>query len=80
MNLIIKGTFVFFGVLIFTFALLYSLINPLVQDAYSKGYEKGKNDTCRVFIEYKEEKGDNPYNRPIKLIINASLNLSSLEI
>lgn len=74
-NKILQGVLLFFGVLILCFAFLYSIVEPMVQDAYKKGYDKGKNETCK-FIISNGWTGDNPTNKEIKIKINYSLNLT----
>jgi hypothetical protein len=41
----------YFLLLIVTFVVLYIFINPMIQDAYNKGYERGLGENCQEVLE-----------------------------
>jgi hypothetical protein len=74
-NRFVQGFLIFFSVLCVTFILIYVFMNPMIQDAYKKGYDKGKNETCKIFNS-DAWTGDNPTNKEINISLNISFNVS----
>ena len=53
-NDVLKGVVLFIAVFFITFLFIFMLIEPISQRSYIKGYERGKNETCKIIL-----KGDN---------------------
>ena len=47
-----KLLLVFFGSLAIAFVFLYFVVNPMVQDSYNKGYQRGINESCPDLMEF----------------------------
>jgi len=51
----------FIFVFLVSFTMLYVIIDPIVQDAYNKGYQRGINETCRAeWFFLTQSVGNNP--------------------
>lgn len=72
MNKIIQGGLIFIGVMFLTFIIMGAVVEPIVQDAYQKGYERGKNETCKLYFP-NQWTGDNPMNKNINVSVNFTL-------
>lgn len=49
-----KSVGFFFATTIILFLILYFFMNPIIQDAYLKGYERGKAEKCELLLSITE--------------------------
>ena len=78
---IVQGLGIFLASLVVTFLFITLFLEPIVQDAYQKGYDKGKNESCDNGLKFNQisEDWDNdcPFGDCVpKLNVNFSLNLN----
>jgi len=71
---------IFFFVIFLIFVFVYGMLEPYVQNVYQRGYEKGKNDSCKFIISTGEKwvirDGDYvPEKHPLEKI-NISMNFT----
>jgi hypothetical protein len=53
-------------------------MSPIIQDAYTKGYNKGLNQSClKLFPFAQEEWGDNPSNKKIVVQLNYTFDFNT---
>jgi len=74
---IIKGFFIFIFIFILSVGVLYIAIEPMVQSAFIKGYDMGKNASCSWLYPNEWTNDDyHPTNKEINIITNFSFNAS----
>ena len=48
---VIKGITIFSVILLISFIVIVALLDPLIQDVYTKGYNRGKNESCNFLTD-----------------------------
>jgi hypothetical protein len=74
-----RSILIFFFVVFISFVFIYDLLEPYVQSVYQRGYEKGKNETCKFLLPSEKwviRDGDYvPEKSPLEKI-NVSMNFT----
>ena len=55
-----KALIIFISTMIVSAIVMYIFINPIVQDAYNKGYKRGIDEKCADLMEYIKEQNSAP--------------------
>jgi len=75
-NLFLKSIGFFIATTLILFLIMYIFLNPMIQDAYVKGYERGQEEDCDFLIKEGVVRTYEEMQEEIKNNINFSLNLT----